>query len=76
MPRSPGWPAPLDPIRRRRWYTDDELAAVQVVKSGDVYGSYWVIAAGELLGTVRPHLPARGTPFRDPVVSRSGTCRW
>ncbi|MFJ2033196.1 hypothetical protein [Streptosporangium sp. NPDC087985] len=55
----PGQPD-ADPVRRR-WYTDDELAAAQLVPSDSIDGSYWVIVASERLSTVRPHLSARGT---------------
>jgi hypothetical protein len=53
------WTSEADPVKRRRWYTDDELAAVQVVKT-DRGDGYWGIIAGELLGTVEPHRTARG----------------
>ncbi|MEU7457519.1 hypothetical protein [Streptosporangium roseum] len=55
------WERYGDLAKRRRWYTDAELTAVQIVTSGDLDGSSWVIVAGDLLGTVRPHLSARGT---------------
>ncbi|MEU7857840.1 hypothetical protein [Nonomuraea sp. NPDC049141] len=42
------------PIKRRRWYTDDELDAVQVIKTDRDDGAYWVIVAGDLVGTVEP----------------------
>ncbi|GAA3821338.1 hypothetical protein GCM10022226_47040 [Sphaerisporangium flaviroseum] len=44
------WTNNADPIRRPRWYTDAELAAVQLASTGD--GGYWVIVAGERLGLV------------------------
>ncbi|MGW0593102.1 hypothetical protein [Streptosporangium sp. NPDC002607] len=55
------WERYGDPANRRRWYSDDELTAVQLVATGDVDGGSWVIVAGDILGTVRPHLSARGT---------------
>ncbi|MEZ0070818.1 hypothetical protein [Planotetraspora sp. GP83] len=70
------WTSDRDPVRRRRWYTDEEFAAVQVVKSGDVDGSYWVIVAGELLGTVQPHLSARGTRSGWEARRRGGSLAW
>ncbi|WP_440072251.1 recombinase family protein [Streptosporangium sp. OZ121] len=55
------WERYGDPATRRRWYTDAELAAVQLLATGDVDSSQWVIVAGDILGTVRPNLSARGT---------------
>ncbi|GAB3154933.1 hypothetical protein [Microbispora hainanensis] len=62
-----------DPLERCRWYTDDELAAVQLVTTGDVDGSYAVIVAGDLFGTVRPHLGATGRTSGWEARHRGGT---
>jgi hypothetical protein len=56
-----------DPLSRRTWYTDDELDAAQVVPTGLEDGRYYVVVAGDLLGTVGP--ARSGLPAR----SRSGT---
>ncbi|MBT2232053.1 hypothetical protein [Nonomuraea sp. NEAU-A123] len=34
------WTNEADPVKRRTWYTDDELNAVQVVKTDRGDGSY------------------------------------
>ncbi|TMR87892.1 hypothetical protein [Nonomuraea basaltis] len=47
-----------DPLRRRAWYTGDELDAVQLVARDD--GSYQVVIAGDVLGTIRPHRTSSG----------------
>ncbi|MEU3170358.1 recombinase family protein [Streptosporangium sp. NPDC006930] len=67
------WERYGDPAARRRWYTDDELAAVQLLATGDVDGSQWVIVAGDILGTVQPNLSARGTRSGWQTRHRSGT---
>ncbi|MEV0391240.1 recombinase family protein [Nonomuraea sp. NPDC050643] len=56
------WTADADPARRPHWYTDAELDAVQVIKSDiiDDVPVYWVVIAGELLGTVTRRLGGRG----------------
>ncbi|WP_043637337.1 hypothetical protein [Nonomuraea candida] len=56
------WTSEADPARRPRWYTDAELDAVQVIKSdiADDVPIYWVVIAGELLGTVTRRLGGHG----------------
>ncbi|MFC5833156.1 hypothetical protein [Nonomuraea insulae] len=56
------WTSEADPLSRPLWYTDAELDAVQVVKSDiqDDVPIYWVIIAGELLGTVTRRLGGHG----------------
>ncbi|WP_188194871.1 hypothetical protein [Nonomuraea sp. SYSU D8015] len=43
-----------DPLRRRSWYNTAELDAAQVVPTGLDDGRYYVLVAGNLLGTVGP----------------------
>ncbi|MEU8251590.1 hypothetical protein [Nonomuraea sp. NPDC048916] len=42
------WTSEADPVRRRRWYTDEELNAVQVVKTDRGDGVCWVGSATPL----------------------------
>ncbi|MEU0566962.1 helix-turn-helix domain-containing protein [Nonomuraea sp. NPDC005983] len=67
------WTSDADPIRRRRWYTDDEINAVQVIKTGQGDGACWVIIAGELLGTVQPHRTGTGGRSGWEARHRSGS---
>lgn len=48
------WTSESDPATRARWYSDAELEAVKVVATGLDDGRYYVIVAGDLLGTVGP----------------------
>jgi hypothetical protein len=50
-------------MKRRRWFTQEELDALQIVKTDRDDGAYWVIVAGHLLGTVQP--PAALPPAVD-----------
>lgn len=70
------WTSEADPVRRRRWYTDDELDAVQVVKSDRNDGAYWVIIVGELLGTVTPHRGVTGGRSGWEARRRGGSLAW
>jgi hypothetical protein len=62
-------------MKRRRWYTDEELAACQLVKMEDS-DAYWVLVAGDRLGTVEPHLTATGSRSGWQARLRGGGMAW
>jgi hypothetical protein len=63
-------------MKRRKWYSDADLAAVQLVTTGSVDGSAWVVVAGDVLGTVAPASSARGTRSGWTARHRGGTTAW
>ncbi|GLX02940.1 hypothetical protein [Microtetraspora sp. NBRC 16547] len=65
-----------DPIYRRRWYTDEEIAAVQLVRVGEDSPAYWVVIAGERLGTVAPHRSVTGGRSGWEARHRGGSPAW
>ncbi|MEO3892187.1 hypothetical protein [Nonomuraea sp. B5E05] len=76
VPSGRPWTTETDPMKRRRWFTDEELDAVQVVKTDHDDGAYWVIVAGHLLGTVQPHRTVTGGRSGWEARHRSGTTAW
>ncbi|MEU7864204.1 hypothetical protein [Nonomuraea sp. NPDC049141] len=74
VPDGVPWTTEVDPVKRRRWFTDEEIEAHQVVKTDR--GAYWVIVAGHLLGTVQLHHTATGGRSGWEARHRGGSLAW